>query len=94
VSESYDRRAIVDRAQTVNLADVGSPGYDLATVVDSDGESYPVLVRRSDIGNLTVGITRVSPAHEQLGEWRIAESSEPTGAVDIGHRVMRWPDQR
>jgi hypothetical protein len=60
-----ERMAIVDRARSASLADMGSPGYDLAMVVDRDGESYPVLVRRSDIGRLDVGFSRDFPEHER-----------------------------
>jgi len=64
-----DRRGIVDRAHTANLADVGGAGYEAAVVVDHNGDSHLALVLRSAVGNLAsvydAGCEAV--AHEQLG---------------------------
>jgi hypothetical protein len=64
-----DDRGIVDRARTVNLADVGGPGYEAATVIDRNGNAHLALVQRSLIGNLTAVYDESCSAveHEQLG---------------------------
>ena len=64
-----DRRGIVDRAHTANLADVGGAGYEAAIVVDHNGDSHLALVLRSAVGNLASvydhGCSGVE--HEQTG---------------------------
>jgi hypothetical protein len=64
-----DRRGIVDRAHTANLADVGSAGYEAATVVDHNGDSHLALVLRSAVGNLAsvYDADCSAVAHEQTG---------------------------
>jgi hypothetical protein len=64
-----DRRGIVDRAHTANLADVGSPCYEAATVVDHNGDCHLALVLRSAVGNLASVYDADCNAveHEQTG---------------------------
>lgn len=65
-----DRRGIVDSARTVNLADVGAPGYLAAVVVDLNGDERLVLVRRCDVGNFSslFDDSCRDVEHEQLGQ--------------------------
>lgn len=79
--------AIIDHSRSVQLAN----GYLAATLVDDEAIEYLMIVNPHGIGNTAVfDPACATVGHEQLGEWRIPEPSEPT---DVGHTVMRWPSQ-
>lgn len=74
--------AIIDPNRSVALDSAGGSGLSVVVAVDSDGAEHWGVVHRAAYGIPTLGFSRAVPEHEQLGEWRIAEPSDPT---------MRWP---
>lgn len=69
MAEHDNRSHIVDRARTAGLIDVGCTEFDLATVVDCDGECHLALIRRNGVGDTAVKYDASCSAvkHEQLG---------------------------
>jgi hypothetical protein len=59
--------AMIDPNRSVALDSVGGAGWTVVVAVDHNGDEHWGVVDRAGYGNPTIGFTRDTPEHENLG---------------------------